>query len=246
MHPRTLVDDTVAEAIGRHRRSDPVRPVTGGPAGNARLTAWLGLLLLTLFLVELATLLDVEGLLSWHIVVGVLLVPPALAKTASTGWRIVRYYTGHSAYRKAGPPPMLLRVLGPLVVLSTLAVLGTGLALIAVGPDGGRAPLLTVLGYRISALTLHQGTFIVWATATALHTLGRLVPALRILSRPTATGNSVPGGRPRGVVLLTSVLVAALAAVLVLNASGAWLTTDLHQHRAPGAHGRPATTTIGP
>lgn len=246
MYPKTLVDDTVAEAIGRHRRSDPVRPVTGGPAGNARLTAWLGVLLLTLFLAELATLLDVEGLLSWHIVVGVLLVPPALAKTASTGWRIVRYYTGHSAYRKAGPPPMLLRLLGPLVVLSTLAVLGTGLALIALGPDTGRAPMLTVLGYRISALTLHQGTFIVWTTATGLHTLGRLVPALRILSRPTATGNAVPGGRPRGVVLLTAVLVAALTAVLVLNASGAWLTTDLHQHRAPGTHGRPATTTIGP
>jgi hypothetical protein len=246
MYPRTLVDDTVAEAIGRHRRSDPVRPGTGGPAGNARLTAWLGALLLTLFLAELATLLDVEGLLSWHIVVGVLLVPPALAKTASTGWRIVRYYTGHWAYRKAGPPPMLLRVLGPLVVLSTLAVLGTGLALIVLGPDAGRTTLLTVLGYRISALTLHQGTFIVWATATGLHTLGRLVPALRILSGPTENGYVVPGGSPRGVVLLTSVLVATLAAVLVLDASGAWLTTDLHQHRAPSTHGRPATTTIGP
>jgi hypothetical protein len=246
MHPRTLVDDAVAEAIGRHRRSDPVRPLTGGPAGNARLTAWLGTLLLALFLVELATLLDVRSLLSWHIVVGVLLVPPALAKTASTGWRIVRYYTGHPAYRKAGPPPMVLRVLGPLVVLTTLAVLGTGLALVALGPDAGRTALFTVLGFRVTVLTLHQGTFLVWAAATGLHTLGRLLPALRILGGPSATGNAVPGGQVRGVVLFTSVLVAALTAVLVLDASGAWLTTDLHQHREPGTRSRPVTTTIEP
>jgi len=231
MHPRILLDDTVAEAIGRRRRRDPVRPVTGGPAGNARLTAWLGVLLLTLFLVELATLLTVEGLLSWHIVVGVLLVPPALVKTGSTGWRIVRYYTGHPAYRKAGPPPTLLRVLGPLVVLSTLAVLGTGLALIALGPDAARTPLLTVLGYQITALPLHQGTFLVWAAATGVHVLGRLVPAARILSGPTAAGNAVPAGRQRGVLLLTTMLAAALAAWFVLNASAAWLTADLHQHR---------------
>jgi hypothetical protein len=50
MSLRIWADDAVAEATGRHRRRDPVRPVTGGPAGNARLTAWLGALLLTLFL----------------------------------------------------------------------------------------------------------------------------------------------------------------------------------------------------
>jgi hypothetical protein len=135
---------------------------------------------------------------------------------------------------------MPLRVLGPLVVLSTLAVLGTGLALIAVGPDAGRASLLVVLGYRVSTLTLHQGTFIVWATVTGLHTLGRAVPALRILSGPTAAGHPVPGRWQRGVLLLATVLVAVLTAILVLNASGAWLTTDLHRHHPP------RETTISP
>ena len=240
MHPRSWVDDTVAEALGRHQRGNPVHPISGGPAGNARLTAWLGAVLLVLFVAELATLLSVDGLLSWHIVIGTLLVPPALAKTGSTGWRIVRYYTGHRAYRKAGPPPLVLRVLGPLVVLSTLAVLGTGLALIALGPDAGRTPLLSLLGYRVSALTLHQGTFLIWAAVTGLHTLGRLVPALRILGVRTPADDFVPGGRPRGVVLLTTVLVAALTAMVVLTLSGSWLTADLHQHRG---HER---ATIGP
>jgi len=79
------VTDVVGTALGRARRSDPVLPRTGGPAGNARLTAWIGLGLLIAFLAELVTLLDVAGLISWHIIIGVLLVPPALAKTATTG-----------------------------------------------------------------------------------------------------------------------------------------------------------------
>jgi len=136
------VTEVVGTAVGRARRADPVLPRTGGPAGNARLTAWIGLGLLIAFLAELVTLLDVTGLISWHIVIGVLLVPPALAKTATTGWRILRYYTGNRAYRQAGPPPLLLRLLGPVVVLTTLTVLGTGLVLIAVGPDATFTPLL--------------------------------------------------------------------------------------------------------
>ncbi len=144
---RTLTD-VVASATGRLRREDPTLPRTGGPAGNAALTAWIGLALLLLFLAELLTLLDVTGLISWHIVIGVLLVPPALVKTATTGWRILRYYTGHPAYRQAGPPPLLLRLLGPLVVLTTLAVLGSGLVLIAIGPETTFAPLITVLASK--------------------------------------------------------------------------------------------------
>ena len=89
-----LTADVLAEATGRRHRSDAVVPGGGGPAGNARLTAATGLVLLVLFLAELVTLLDVSGLIGWHVAIGVLLVPPALLKTASTGWRIVRYYGG--------------------------------------------------------------------------------------------------------------------------------------------------------
>ena len=125
--------ETIAAALGRAHRADPVVPGTGGPAGNARLTAWTGLLLLVLFLAELVTLLDVRGLISWHLALGVALGPPALLKTTTTGWRIVRYYTGDRPYRQAGPPPVALRLLGPLVVGATLALLGTGLALVLLG-----------------------------------------------------------------------------------------------------------------
>src|SRR5689334_3326598 len=101
-----LGTEVLVEAVGRGHRKDAVLAGSGGPAGNARITAWTGLVLLVLFLAELVTLLDVHRLIAWHLVIGALLVPPALAKTASTGWRIVRYYTGSRPYRDAGPPPM--------------------------------------------------------------------------------------------------------------------------------------------
>jgi hypothetical protein len=228
MTVRQWTDDTLAEALGRRHRVDPVLPGGGGPAGNARLTAWTGLGLLVLFLVELATLLNLDGLIGWHVAVGVLLVPPALLKTATTGWRIVRYYTHGPAYQAAGPPPMLLRILGPLVVLGTLAVLGTGLALIAVGPDAGRTPFLVVLGFGISALSLHQATFIVWAVVTGLHCLARLLPAVRIVAGGRDARPGVPGRVGRGVVLGLTLVVAGVAAVVLLKLSDAWLTDVAH------------------
>jgi len=50
--------------------------------------------LLVASVAELLTLVNVNGLLSWHVAIGALLVPPALMKTTSTGWRTARYYTG--------------------------------------------------------------------------------------------------------------------------------------------------------
>ena len=130
--PRPL-DEVVSTALGEVHRDDPALPRTGGPAGNARLTAWAGVVLLVLFLVECFTLLGLDQMLSVHIVVGAMLVPLALLKTATTGWRIARYYAGSPMYREAGPPPLLLRTLGPLVIFTALAVLGSGLALIPLG-----------------------------------------------------------------------------------------------------------------
>ena len=107
----------------------------------------------------------------------------------------MRYYTGDRDYRAAGPPPTFLRVLGPLVVVSTLALLGTGLVLIAVGPQQSRQSFLTLAGQRIDVLTLHQASFVIWAGATGLHVLGRFVPALQIAASrgPGPAG----GGGPR-------------------------------------------------
>jgi hypothetical protein len=220
---RGVVDETVGAALGREHRPDPVLRGTGGPAGNARLTAWTGLVLLVLFVAELVTLLDVRGLIGWHLAIGVILIPPALLKTATTGWRILRYYAGDPAYRKAGPPPLLLRLLGPLVVLSSLALLGTGLALVVLGEERSRESLLTVVGQRVDVLTLHQASFAVWAVVTGLHVLARLFPAWQ---GAAARKPVVPGRGSRLLVLAGSAVLAGLCAVLVLAHPGGWSHDD--------------------
>jgi hypothetical protein len=216
------LQEVVAEAIGRRHRRDAALPRTGGPAGNAQLTAWTGLLLLVLFLAELVTLLNVGGMVSWHIAIGAALIPPALLKTATTGWRMVRYYTGSKHYKAAGPPPLLLRLLGPLVVLSTLALLGTGVLLGLIGADRAFRPLVTVLGFSVSPLTLHQASFAVWAGATGLHVLARLVPALRT-ARPSGSGAGTRHGRGlRTLALVGATSLAAAASAVLVSTASSW------------------------
>jgi hypothetical protein len=230
--------EAVLAATGRAHRRDEVLPRTGGPAGNATLTAWTGLLLLVLFLAELVTLLDVQGLLSWHVVVGTLLIPPALLKTASTGWRMIGYYLGDRPYRRAGPPPMLLRVLGPLVVASTRAVLGTGVTLVLAGPAAGRRSLVDVAGQHIDLLLLHKASFAVWAAATGLHVLGRTIPAVRLTLLRPGTPRPIPGRTGRVVLVALTAAVAVIAAVLVLGKAGSWTAEpgDFQHRPAAGVH----------
>lgn len=230
-------------AVGQAHRDDPVTARTGGPAGNARLTAWLGMLLLVAFLVECFTLLSLEGMLSLHIFVGALLVPLALAKTATTAWRMVRYYAGSAPYRQAGPPPLLLRLLGPLVVLTSLAVLGTGLAVVAVG-SGGRSAFASVLGFRLDALLLHKAAFVLWLVVTSLHTLARLVPAV-LLAGGRIGARRVPGGSLRVGVLALTLAVSLVTGALVLSLSHGY-RSERHD-RFEGGHDdgvRPSTPTL--
>jgi hypothetical protein len=163
--------------------------------------------------------LDVRGWISWHLAVGVLLIPPALLKTATTSWRILRYYAGNPSYRSAGPPPLLLRLIGPLVVMSTLALLGTGLALVLVGEAGSRRTLVNLVGQRVDVVTLHQAAFAVWAVATGLHVLARVLPAWQVGTRRT----HVPGDVWRAVTLFTVAALGVAAIGWVLANSEGWL-----------------------
>ncbi len=215
------VAGTLAEASGREARDNPVLPGTGGPAGNALLTGWTALVLLALSLAELLTLFDVRGLISWHVALGALLVPPAVMKTASTGWRMACYYAGRAPYRQAGPPPLLMRLLGPLVVVSTLGLLGTGVLLVLLGQDRSHQSLLTVLGFRLDWVSAHQGLFAVWAAAAGLHLLGRVVPALRT-TVVAGSGGVVPGRWARVLWFVTMVVSAAALAVWLVHADGSW------------------------
>jgi hypothetical protein len=137
-----------------------------GVLGNSRLTAATGLLLIALLAIEGATILSIRGLITWHIFIGIALIGPLLLKTGSTLYRFFRYYTGDEAYVRKGPPNIILRVLGPLVIVSSVTVVGTGLGLLAVRPGDGGLLLLA-----------HKASFIVWVAATTIHVLGHLIEA---------------------------------------------------------------------
>ncbi|TWP33842.1 hypothetical protein [Leekyejoonella antrihumi] len=208
----------IEEITGRATRRDPILPRTGGPAGNARLTAWTGLVLLVLLAVEGATLLDMHGLINWHIIVGLLLIPPALLKVGTTGWRIARYYTGDTAYRQAGAPQAVLRVLGPLVVLFTLLLLATGLLLTIDGPAQRDS---SVLGLPFGAMFLHQASFFAWLVVMTVHVLARTMNAAKIVSGRAVSRAAVAGRGTRGAVLLA---MAGSSVVLAVLLAGPWIS----------------------
>jgi hypothetical protein len=232
---RDLLDGFVVEATGKGHRDDPVLAPTGGPAGNAVLTAWTGLVLLVLFVGELLTLFDVRGLISWHVAIGALLVPPALLKTATTGWRVLGYYTGREPYRVAGPPPTVMRWLGPLVVASTLGLLASGVLLILLGEESGRQHV-SVLGFGISWVTVHQGVFAVWCVVTGLHLLGRILPAVQLTVRRGGAAR-VPGALTRTLLLVVAAATAVVLAVVLVRNDASWQRDRfrLDEGRPPGA-----------
>jgi len=175
-----------------------------GPAGNERLTAWAGSGLLVLLAIEGLTLvLGVRGLLSVHVFVGLMIIGPLLLKLASTGYRFLRYYTRNAAYRLAGPPRPLLRILAPFLILATVALIGSGVALLLV-PAGLRQPVLF----------LHKAGFAGWFLLAAVHVLAYLPRLPRLLGRELA-GVRLPRLR-RDVATRVAALTGSIAVGLVL------------------------------
>jgi hypothetical protein len=145
------------------------RLLVGGSSGNEQLTLAVAALLLVLLAVEGATLLNLRWLLAVHAFVGMLLIPVVALKLASTGWRMVAYYRRGEEYVRRGPPHVALRVLiAPVLILSTIVLLGTGVAILALDETHG-----TLVG-------LHKASFFVWLGAASLHVLAHLLRLPRL------------------------------------------------------------------
>lgn len=191
-----------------------------GVEGNARLTALTGLVLTALLLVEGFTILDVRGLLTLHMFVGLMLIPPVLLKTGTTMYRFGSYYAGRDAYVHRGPPHVVLRMIGPLVVLSTLAVLGTGVWLLVLGHNDD------------TVLTLHQAAFIGWVALMTLHFLGHAWEALVVGWRDVSRRGADPVRRRSGlrlVVVAASLLIGVgVAAAAMPSSLSGWHRFDDH------------------
>jgi hypothetical protein len=175
------------------------RLVRGGSIGNEQLTALVAAVLLVLLAVEGATLLRIGSLLTVHAFVGMLLIPVVVLKLASTGWRMLRYYLRGEEYVRRGPPHVALRVLvAPVIVLSTVVVLATGVALLVLDRTQG------------TLVALHQASFVVWFGATSVHVLAHLWGLPRLIRR------RLPGAGLRIAVVAVAVVAGAALATATL------------------------------
>ena len=146
-----------AAPSARHRRSP--EEATAGPEGNERLTAMTGAVLLVLFAAEGLTILSIHRLLTVHFFLGMLLIGPVALKICSTCYRFARYYTRAAPYVRRGPPAPLLRLLGPFVIITSSAVIGTGVALAFTGPHRGLW------------LLAHKASFVLWFGVMTIHVI---------------------------------------------------------------------------
>jgi hypothetical protein len=184
------------------------------------------------------TILRIGRLLTWHFFLGMMLLGPVALKAGSVTYRFFRYYTGSAPYRRKGPPALLLRLLGPVIMLLTACVFGSGVVLAFAGPSR-RHPWLLV----------HKATFILWFGAMAIHVLAYLPRVPRLLyaeargialpesalpennllenrspdGRPVARAAQILGGRGvRLSLLIASVIAGVVIALLTVHLATAW------------------------
>jgi hypothetical protein len=194
------------------------------PEGNDRLTAAVGLLLIVLTLVELATVvLGLRQFLSLHVFVGFVLIPPVLLKLGSTGWRFTRYYTRSAPYRLRGAPQFAMRLLAPLLVASTLVVFGSGVAM----------GLLHGASLKL-ARQLHGPASVAWMLLLGVHVLAYLRRAVLSAQEDVASTSraSVRGAKARTVLLVGAIVAGIGAAAGTLPVQHHWLhLPPKHDHR---------------
>lgn len=208
-----------------------------GVAGNKRLTSLLGVALLALLVLQVASALFF-ALLTYnvaffngpaydvvrpvHFFVGFALMPLLGLKLASTGWRFSRYYLRARAYRRAGPPHWPARLIAPLLVISGVSVFASGVEMWSFQNQLGWpwTAIHNVAAFTfVAVLTIHVVLYAREAHAEAAADL--------TTSRTSEPGREPPGGGLTRRALLGAAVVAG--AVLGAGASGwpspalAWL-----------------------
>lgn len=180
-----------------------------------RLTALTGVTLLVLFAADIVTVvLGVRNVLTAHVVVGYLLVPPVLVKLASTGWRIVKYYGGDPDYQRRGAPRPYLRALGPAVIVLTVALVGSGI-LIYNGPHS----------LHTAALDVHKVSFYLWLVAVVAHVVPHFVEAVSLAAADLLgrAGVRVRGTATRRALVLGALGLGVVLAVALSGHAGSYL-----------------------
>ena len=201
---------------------DDDTPERSNPVGNERLTSGVGIVLLVLTVIELATVLvGVHSHMSLHVFIGFVLIPPVLLKLGSTGWRFTRYYTGNRAYVLRGPPQITMRLLAPLLIAATVVLLASGVAMGILHGQG-----LTV------ARRLHGPSSVVWSALVGVHVLVYLKRALLSSSEDVAPSSraSARGADLRAYLLATAIVAGVVIGIATVPAQHHWVNLPHHHH----------------
>jgi hypothetical protein len=200
--------------------------------GNARLTGISASLVLPLVLFEVVTVvLGVKGMITAHVVVGLILVGPMLLKLGSVTYRLTSYYRGVIEYRRRGKPSRTLRLFSGCLALVVLLLLVSGLVLI-VGPNSVHS----------QARGIHVVTAYLTVALLIGHLAAHLLQALRLASadqRPHASG--VRGARARWLALTASLVAGGVLAILLGGRGSTYLQHYYPAHSVTAAPSARAT-----
>jgi len=207
-----------------------------GVEANARLTGSTAAVLLVLLAAEGATIPFLGPLLTAHVVIGMILVPPLLVKLGTTGYRFLRYYRGDPAYRHKGPPPALLRLLGPFVVVSSVVVVASGVALLFVGAT-----------WRSDLMLVHKASFVLWFGAMTVHVLGHIVETARLAPRDWygRTRRDVAGAGARQWLLVASLALGVVLAIAVIGRADSYRRPPDHVGEREGLSAAVVAQPVG-
>jgi hypothetical protein len=184
----------------------------GGATGNEILTSAVAVVLTPLLALEGVTVVHMAGLVSAHMFIGMVLIPPVILKLSSTGYRFFRYYTRAHAYRALGPPRLPLRLLAPVLVASAIGIFLTGVLLLAAGHKSSML------------LELHKLSFIVLGVLFVPHFVAyvpRVAGSMREDWRE-ARRVAVPGSSARATLVALALGGGMALAISLLHAIHAW------------------------
>ncbi len=200
-----FADRVPSESTGSSRR---VRAV-------GRLLAMLGVVLFLGLAVEGVTIVFIGQTIAIHVVLGMILLPIILYKILIATYRFSMYYLGARDFKRAGPPELLLRIVAPLLVVTTLLVIATGIILVYTRPGTSSASYW---------LVIHRDTFIAWFVFCALHVLAYVRRAMGTGSEDLRHSRYhwLLGRSGRLVSIAIALGMGVVLAVAVLPAASTW------------------------
>jgi hypothetical protein len=153
---------------------------------------------------EGVTILRVRELLTPHVFIGMVLVPPVLLKVASTGWRFARYYRGAPGLPAQGAAAVAAAPARPGRGDPHRRAAGQRRGVAPGGPSW--LPLL---------LKVHKASFVLWFGAMTIHVLGHLGEVFRLAPRDwlRRTRRDVTGAAPRQWLIAASLVAGCHARI---------------------------------